>query len=33
MFDVHYHMLYGVDDGPKTIEESLSWQKRRSLKG
>jgi protein-tyrosine phosphatase len=23
MFDVHYHMLYGVDDGPKTIEESL----------
>lgn len=23
MFDIHYHMLFGVDDGPKTIEESL----------
>ena len=23
MFDVHYHMLFGVDDGPKTLEDSL----------
>jgi protein-tyrosine phosphatase len=23
MFDVHYHMLFGVDDGPKTLEQSL----------
>ena len=23
MFDIHYHMLFGVDDGPKTIESSL----------
>lgn len=23
MFDVHYHLLFGVDDGPTTIEESV----------
>ncbi len=24
MFDVHYHMLFGVDDGPQTLEDSLA---------
>jgi len=23
MFDVHYHLIFGVDDGPKTIESSI----------
>ena len=23
MFDIHYHLLFGLDDGPKTIEDSL----------
>jgi protein-tyrosine phosphatase len=24
LFDIHYHLLYGLDDGPKTIEDSLA---------
>lgn len=24
MFDLHYHLLFGVDDGPKTIDDSLA---------
>ncbi len=24
MFDVHYHLLFGVDDGPKTIGDSIA---------
>jgi protein-tyrosine phosphatase len=24
MFDVHHHLLFGMDDGPETIEESIA---------
>ncbi|MGL5778927.1 CpsB/CapC family capsule biosynthesis tyrosine phosphatase, partial [Cetobacterium sp.] len=23
MVDIHTHLLFGVDDGPKTVEESI----------
>lgn len=24
LFEIHYHLLFGVDDGPKTLDESLA---------
>ena len=24
MFDIHYHLLFDIDDGPKTIEDSIA---------
>jgi protein-tyrosine phosphatase len=24
LFDIHYHLLYGLDDGPKTLEDSVA---------
>ena len=24
MFDIHYHLLFGIDDGPKTFDDSLA---------
>lgn len=23
MYDIHYHLLFGLDDGPKTLDEAL----------
>ena len=33
MIDFHNHILPNVDDGPKTIEESISMLKHASIKG
>lgn len=33
MIDIHCHLLYGVDDGAKTIEESVAMLKAASAQG
>lgn len=33
MIDMHNHILFGVDDGPETIEESMELIKEASSKG
>ena len=33
MIDIHCHLLYGVDDGPKEIEESVKMLKSASEQG
>ena len=33
MIDTHSHILYGIDDGAKTIEESLNILKKASING
>ena len=33
MIDIHSHLLYGVDDGPKTLEESVEMLKVAKAQG
>ena len=33
MIDIHCHLLYGVDDGPKKIEESIQMLKEAKSQG
>lgn len=33
MIDIHCHLLYGVDDGPRTIEESIKMLNEASKQG
>ena len=33
MIDTHSHILYGIDDGSRTVEESLSILKKMELLG
>lgn len=33
MIDIHSHLLYGVDDGPKTIEESIKMLENAKEQG
>lgn len=33
MFDIHYHLLFGLDDGPRDIETSLSMASASIIEG
>jgi protein-tyrosine phosphatase len=33
MFDIHYHLLFGVDDGPRTIEDSIQMAEASIAEG
>lgn len=33
MIDIHTHLLFGVDDGPETMEESIEMLKRAKAQG
>jgi protein-tyrosine phosphatase len=33
VFDVHYHLIFGVDDGPQTIEDSLAMAEASIAEG
>ena len=33
MFDIHCHLLFGVDDGPKKIEDSIAMLDEASRQG
>ena len=33
MIDIHSHILYGVDDGPKSVEEALDMLERAVEEG
>ncbi|SEF52990.1 protein-tyrosine phosphatase [Bryocella elongata] len=33
MFDVHHHLLYGLDDGPKTLEDSIAQAEAAAADG
>ncbi|MEG1559805.1 MAG: CpsB/CapC family capsule biosynthesis tyrosine phosphatase [Clostridia bacterium] len=33
MFDIHSHVLYGVDDGARTIDESVDMLKKAKMSG
>ena len=33
MFDIHYHLLFGLDDGPKTMEASLEMAEASIAEG
>ena len=33
MIDIHTHLLYGVDDGPDTMEESIAMLEHAKAQG